>query len=564
MMTNVDFWKLLAGLGLFLFAMLQMEESITTLAGRSFKLFLRNNTNHPIKGLLSGVLLTALLQSSSALSLLLLAFVGAGILSMKRALPVIYGSNLGTTITGWLLVTLGFNLHIEAIALPLVGVGGMLLFFFNNVSNYFNIGRFVLSFGLVFLGLEYMKVSMEMLAQTLNLTQFTQDGPMVFFVVGIVITALIQSSLVTLVIALSALHTNMLTLSTAAAIVIGANVGTTVTVFLGSLGGIPAKKQVAFAHFLFNLITAGIAFSLLSWMLALITEVLGLQDPLLTLVSFHTLFNLMGVLLFLPFTKPLAQGLEKLFSPKKITINHYIHLVTVQVPEAAIEALQKEAHRLLTMSLLLNLKAFRLNHEKLNRFLMKTENSQTSTINRLSYEKGYQLIKHLEGEMLLYYAEIQKQRLESRETEKLNRLMQVIQNIIHAVKGLKDIEHNLLDFEGRTKPSYQQLLLRFKDTTQKYYGALVDLFFDDSKKISFEELSALMVMIQQNYEQLLSDIYQTITKSSLDEVSLSTFFIVNRELYSSHKAILLALSDLYGFPSEHSAYLSTPLTPAVS
>lgn len=550
MTSYVDLWQLLAGLGLFLFAMQQLEEAITALAGRSFKVFLKANTKHPLQGLLSGVLLTAVLQSSSAVSLLLLAFVGAGILRMHQALPVIFGCNLGTTATGWLVVMLGFKLPIEDIALPIIGLGGMILFFFRNKSSFFNTGKFLLSFGLIFLGLEMMKVSVEVLAQSLNLEEYTAYGHLVFFIIGLVLTALIQSSSATMVIALSVLHTGLLPLSAAMAIVVGSNVGTTATVFLGSLGGIPAKKQVAFAHFLFNIVTAGVALLAISAMLSFITEVLAVQDALLALVIFHTLFNFMGVLLFFPFIKLLSQWLEKVFVAKKVSTNQYLHLVTAEVPEAAIQALQKETNRLLLISLYLNLKALGVTNEKLSRKLVDSERGQEVKIFRLSYYRAYQLVKQLEGEMLRYYAEIQKQTLDPDESQNLSKLMSIIQNIMHSVKGLKDVEHNILEFESHTSDEYQHLLYRFRDSTQAYYEALVELLTAQEQHVSFEDQSKLMVMIQKNYEQLLVEINSIMDKKALDEVSISTFFNVNRELYSSHKAMLLGANDLLGLPTE--------------
>ncbi|MDF9796547.1 phosphate:Na+ symporter [Catalinimonas alkaloidigena] len=550
MTSYVDIWQLLAGLGLFLFAMQQLEEALSALAGRSFKIFLKTSTKHPLKGLFSGVILTAVLQSSSAVSLLLLAFVGAGILSMNQALPVIFGSNLGTTATGWLVVSLGFKLPVEDIALPLIGLGGIVLFFFRNQSAYFNSGRFLLSFGVIFLGLEMMKVSVEVLAQNLNLSAFAQYGHLVFLFVGALLTALIQSSSATMVIALSVLHTGLLPLSAAMAIVIGSNVGTTTTVFLGSLGGVPAKKQVAFAHFLFNLITAGLALLILTYLQVLITDVLSIEDPLVALVIFHSFFNLLGILLFLPFTRPLSHFLDKIFVVKKVSINQHLHLVTAEVPEAAIEALQKETFRLLNIALFLNLKALRVTNEKISHYLVESEQSQAVRIRRLSYPKAYLLVKQLEGEMLRFYAEIQKQTLDPEESQNLSKLMTVIQNTMHSVKGLKDIAHNILEFESRTSEDYQHLLHNFRDSTQQFYEALSDQIHAEEGRATFEEQSKLMVMIQQNYEQLLVKINAITNRRTLNEVSISTFFNVNRELYSSHKAILMGASDMISFLRE--------------
>lgn len=125
MNAEIDLWRLAAGLGLFLFGMHQLESSLNLLAGRSFKKFLREHTGHPVKGVLAGAVATAALQSSSVVSLIVLAFVGTGIISLASAIAIVFGSNLGTTATGWIVASVGFKLDIEALALPLVAIGGL-------------------------------------------------------------------------------------------------------------------------------------------------------------------------------------------------------------------------------------------------------------------------------------------------------------------------------------------------------------------------------------------------------------------------------------------------------
>ena len=128
---SFDFWRFLAGLGIFLLGMLFIEEALKNLAGRTFKKFLRKHTSHPVKGILSGTVVTALLQSSSVVTLMLLAFVGAEIMTLRNAIGVIFGSNLGTTFTGWIVTLLGFKLEIESFALPMIAIGGLVRVFLN-------------------------------------------------------------------------------------------------------------------------------------------------------------------------------------------------------------------------------------------------------------------------------------------------------------------------------------------------------------------------------------------------------------------------------------------------
>lgn len=151
-----ELWKLLAGLGIFLFGMYLLEEAIKALSGRSFKKFIKNYTSNRIKSILAGTFSTAILQSSSAVSLIVIAFVGAGIMNMINAMGVIVGSNLGTTVTSWIVASLGFKFSIESIALPIIAVGGLVLIFLGKTGKYANISKLLVGFGFIFMGLDYI------------------------------------------------------------------------------------------------------------------------------------------------------------------------------------------------------------------------------------------------------------------------------------------------------------------------------------------------------------------------------------------------------------------------
>lgn len=251
-----DIWKFLAGLGIFLFGMFLLEESVRNLAGRSFKRFIRKYTTGRFKSVLSGGLITALLQSSSAVSLMVLTFVGAGIMSMRNAIGVILGSNAGTTTTAWIVALLGFSLEIESLALPMIGIGGLGTIFLGSSDRYSNISKLLVGFGFLFMGLDFMKVSVEHFTDDFAMDAFTGYGILLYLLVGIVLTAIMQSSSATIAIVLTGLNAGILDFESAAAVVVGANIGTTVTVLIGSIGGNQIKKRVAASHLVFNVVTA--------------------------------------------------------------------------------------------------------------------------------------------------------------------------------------------------------------------------------------------------------------------------------------------------------------------
>ena len=161
MLELFDEWKFLAGLGIFLFGMFMMEESVKQLAGRSFKTLIRRFTGTRTKGLATGVVTTAVLQSSSAVSLMVLAFVGAGLMPLANAIAVIMGAMIGTTCTAWIVALIGFQFKIDVFALPLIGIGGLGLIFFSGSARFVNISKLLAAFGFLFHGLDFMKTSVE-------------------------------------------------------------------------------------------------------------------------------------------------------------------------------------------------------------------------------------------------------------------------------------------------------------------------------------------------------------------------------------------------------------------
>ncbi|MDI1305709.1 MAG: Na/Pi symporter, partial [bacterium] len=180
METLNHFFKLAAGIGLFLFAMYLLEESLKNLSGRSFKLFLQRITKNKIGAVVGGVIITGILQSSSMVTLMLLAFVGAGVFSMRNAMAIILGANLGTTVNSWLIASLGFKVDIEVIAYPAICLGGILLILFGNRKSMKYLAYFLFGFGLLFVGLSFMKTAMESQVQDFDFSKYVEMPQVIF------------------------------------------------------------------------------------------------------------------------------------------------------------------------------------------------------------------------------------------------------------------------------------------------------------------------------------------------------------------------------------------------
>ena len=474
MAISFDGWEFLAGLGIFLLAMALMENSLEALAGRSFKKFLRQYTNHPVKAVLSGIFITIILQSSSVVSLMVLAFVGAGIIELRNAIGIIIGSNLGTTLTGWIVAYFGFSFNIESFALPFIAIGGLSMVFFAQKNRLYLFGQLFIGVGFLFLGLDYMKASISELANNFDISPFAVYDPHWLFLVGFVLTAVIQSSSAAMVITLSALNAEILSLEAAAAMVIGSDLGTTITVVLGGIKGVPAKKRVALSHFLFNFIVDVLALIFLFPLLRFLTEILGLVDPLFTLVAFHSSFNLAGIFLFFPFLGIFARFLEKRFEKKNKVVARFITQVPVEVPEAALKALKEEVEHLLE-------RVFRLNTTILgvdSGFLDKTIEDTPLPDAKTQYE----LIKELEGEITAFFIKLPNQKLDPEESAQVRQLTHSIRYAMSTAKSLKDINHNFLAFSKSVNDDLLQLVSILVDNQQEWYATLYHLFKTNYQK----------------------------------------------------------------------------------
>jgi len=538
MLSQFQIWEFLAGLGIFLLAMVLLETALEFLAGRSFKKFLRRHTHHPIKAILSGIGITAILQSSSVVSLMVLAFVGAGIIELKNAIGIIIGSNLGTTLTGWVVAYFGFSFNIESFALPFLAFGGLSMVFFPKKETLYHVGQLFVGFGFLFLGLDYMKSSIDQFATNFDISPFAEWNAYLFFLVGFVLTAIIQSSSAAMVITLSALSANMIAIDAAAAMVIGNDLGTTITVLFGGIKGTPGKKRVALSHFLFNVVVDLVALALLYPLLYLITDILNFTNPLLTLVAFHSTFNLVGILLFLPFLGIFARFLERRFNRDDEVVAQFITNVPAEVPEAGIEALTKEVRHLLERIFVLNTSILQLPKVE---FLQK---EKLKNFSEFVINDQYESIKELEGEITEYFIEVQNRRLASEDSKRLQQLSHAIRYAMTGVKSIKDIAHNMRDFDRSINDEVIELSNFIKGTQLAFYQQLYHIFASPKSNIHFEELADLKKESKKNYNQFVEKSYRRVQKDHFTDLEISTLFNVNREIHAGNKALIMAVKDL--------------------
>lgn len=342
------------GLALFLLAMLMMTEGLKTFAGGGLRKLLGQWTSTPARGVLAGTLVTGMVQSSSAVTVATIGFVNAGVLTLRQALGVIFGTNVGTTMTGWLVSLVGFGFKIDAFALPILALG-ILLRLAAPGKRHQGLGEALAGFGLFFLGLAILKDAFGGLADAYA-ASVTVDGGAgnwpAFLLVGFIATVLAQSSSAAIAIILTAAAGGVLGIEAAAAAVIGANLGTTSTAAVAVMKATPSAKRLALGHIAFNLITGIVALALLPvmlWLVGMVADWLDVEgSPAAVLALFHTVFNLTGVAIMLPLTGRLATVLERMFRSAEEDLSQPQHLdaTLASTPALAVAALREELLRL--------------------------------------------------------------------------------------------------------------------------------------------------------------------------------------------------------------------------
>ncbi len=332
----------LGGLGIFLMGMVVMTQGLRELAGDAMREALMRFTRSPTSGAISGTLTTALLQSSSATTVAAVGFVSAGLMSFSQALGVIFGANLGTTITGWLVVLLGFKLQLGELVLPLIFAGVVMRLF--GARRWSAAGFALAGFSLLFVGLATLQEGVADVGQLLDPQRFGDDsmsGRLKLLLLGMGVTVITQSSSAGVAAALSALHADLIQFEQAAALIIGMDVGTTVTAALAAVGGGTGARRTGLSHVIFNVFTGVLAFAMISPYVtvssALYPHFIGTQAEI-ALVVFHSVFNLIGVAMVLPVARPFARFVETVVPDKSPRFTGGLSSALLEQPKQALAA----------------------------------------------------------------------------------------------------------------------------------------------------------------------------------------------------------------------------------
>lgn len=346
---------LAGGLGLFLLSVSMITDGLKLAAGGALRDILGRSTSTVWRGIVSGICLTSLVQSSSAVTVATIGFVNAGLLGIHQALGIVLGATVGTTMTGWLVALVGFQFSITAYALPLVGAG-MVLRLVGPSRRLGALGEAIAGFGLFFIGIDFLRGAFEGFAQNMDLASLSPDGftgAVAFVAVGFVMTLLTQSSSAAIAITLTALTGGLISYPAAAAAVIGATVGTTSTSALAVIGATSNARRVAAGHVMINSVNALVGVVMLPGVIWLASTSASMQQhPAFSLALFHTGFNVAGVLLMSPFTKRVSRWLERRFVgiSEQLGRPQYLDSNVMVSPALAMDAFFLELKRMAEMA----------------------------------------------------------------------------------------------------------------------------------------------------------------------------------------------------------------------
>ena len=481
-----DFLMLIGSLGLFLYGMKIMSEGLQKVAGDRLRSILTAMTTNRVTGVLTGLMITALIQSSSATTVMVVSFVNAGLLTLTQSISVIMGANIGTTVTAWIISLFGFKVDVSSFALPLLGIAIPLIF--SSKSTRKSLGEFIFGFSFLFMGLAYLKDNVPNLAENPEMLAFIQNytgmgylSILLFLLLGSILTIVVQSSSATMAITLVMCSMNWIPFELAAALVLGENIGTTITANLAALTANTSARRAALAHFMFNV------FGVL-WMLVLFYPFTGMisyfvdtymaSDPQVAvsfkLSAFHTAFNICNVCIMIWFVKLIEKTVCLIIRKKEDDEEYRLRFISsgmLSTAELSILQARKEIH-------LYSERTFRM--FRMVQDLLHTE--KDDDFNKLfsRIEKYENISDNMELEIANYLNQVSEGRLSSESKLQIRSMLREVTEI----ESIGDSCYNLARTINRKRQTNQ-------DFTEKQYEHIHFMM-----NMTAEALSQMILVIE--------------------------------------------------------------------
>ena len=560
--VSPDFKEIAAGVSIFLFGMLFLEEGFKAFTGGVLEKLLQKTTNKTWKSLLFGVVSTTIMQSSSLVSVITISFISAGLVTLVAGIGIIFGANIGTTTGAWLVAAFGLKVKISAYAMPMLVFGIVLSF---QKSKYLKgIGAVLAGLGFLFLGIHYMKEGFEAFKDSFDLASLAvggYPGLFLFAAIGAAATVVMQSSHATLVLILTALAAGQITYENGLALAIGANVGTTITAIIGSLSANVQGKRLAGAHLVFNMTTGLIAIVFISqfvWAVDWVSDHVGIanDDYTMKLAVFHTLFNVTGVLVMVPLIHRLADYLFKVLPEKEKDLAEPLYLseAAIEFPETVLKSLKKEVwHR---FDSAFELMAHGLNLHR-TQILQSPDLEKTidedREIHEFDLDELYESkVKVLYGAIIQFISHSQEH-IPSVFSEEMYRLRKASSEIVECVKHIKHLRKNATKYmvsdNEHIRIEYNRLRYQIAMILREIYRLREEGDYDHA--LAILEMDELKAEIQLEHRQLDGRITEVLRDQHITPMMatslLNDFNYVDetaRHLLDTAQALLISHADL--------------------
>lgn len=536
-----------AGIAIFLIGMYFMENGFKLFSGGVLEKILQRFTNTLMKSITTGFLATSVVQSSSLISVIVISFLSVELLTLTQGIGIVFGSNLGSTTTAWIVSAFGLKIKISTYAMPMIIFGAFFRFFKNNTHK--GLGNILLGLGFIFLGIAYMKEGFETLKESIDLAAFAMEGYKgiaIYILIGAIATIVIQSSSATMAIIITALSAGNIIYINALALAIGANIGTTVTAVIGSLASNENGKRLAFAHFIFNIITAVVAVFLIYYLkdfVDVLAPYFGI-DPAnysMKLALFHTIFNLLGIIIVAPFIQIIVKVATELISKKisKASKPKYLLKSNIEVPDTSIISIKKEVINLYEYCQKAMFHAIFLHTSNLhNKKDLKVRLQDVPKIDENIDEIYHTDLKTLYSE-IIKYASFAQEHMNSEQQEHAGELKRVARIVIEVLKDTRDIQRNL---EFYLKSKNENIRKEYNILREELASTLLDINALNNKELDEVDKITQLQVTKDNVKRFdttnIEDIDELIRADKIKATMATSLINDSATIYSIQKKLI--------------------------
>ena len=552
--VSPDFKQIAAGVAIFLFGMLFLEDGFKAFTGGILEKILKRTTDKLWKSMAFGIVSTSIMQSSSLVSVITISFLSAGLIGLAAGIGIVFGANLGTTTGAWLIAGFGLKIDIAAYAMPMLVFG--LILTFQNAKSAKGLGYILAGLGFLFLGIHHMKEGFETFKETIDLAQFAVPGfagLLIYTGIGIFATVVMQSSHASLVITITALAAGQITYENALALAIGANIGTCITAILGAISANVDGRRLAGAHLIFNVTTGVVAIAFINYILVVVDWVsaevgIASDNWTLKLAVFHTLFNVLGIIIMVPLLNPLVTLLRKLMPDPKpdLVAPLYLNDAVAEFPDALVETVRKEVLHLYDNAF--EVLAHGLN---LHRHDIRSEADllelaqQPEQLIEFDIDDIYgRKVKVLYNAIVEFTSRSQGQ-LPQEHMERIYVLREAARDIVEAIKDVKHMRKNLVAYilsdNASIKGEYNKIRAQLGEILRE-----LNILRESGEDADLVALDGLRLQMEENDSTLNGDLDRLIREGRITAPMATSLMNDSSYAYDVARNLITAGESLFG------------------